>query len=110
MIIDYLDIKCITVLPPEAQSPLLVNANTILPFAIAFQCLQLETAQEIAVRARSAWARQIEDADVVQRILQHLGLWAPRQNEPSPPALKAGVESANHADNVLTYHPVPNIA
>lgn len=50
----------------------------------------------------------INDAGVVQRILKHLGLWAPRQNERAPPALDA--ELARSADNVLTYHPVPDIA
>lgn len=49
----------------------------------------------------------INDADVVQRILKHLGLWAPQQNERAPPA---GIEVVLPADNVLTYHPVPDIA
>ena len=40
MIIGYLDIKCITVLPPETQSPLRVNADAMLSFAVAFQWLQ----------------------------------------------------------------------
>ena len=97
-----------------------------------------EVAQEIAARARSTWARLIQkvyevdplecprckapmrvialigEADVIQRILKHLGLWAPpqwaAQNERAPPAVKAGVEAPIHADNVLTYHPVPAIA
>ena len=49
----------------------------------------------------------INDAGVVQRILKHLGLWVPRQNERTPPA---GIEAALPADNVLTYHSVPDIA
>jgi hypothetical protein len=49
----------------------------------------------------------INDAGVVQRILKHLGLWVPRQNERAPPA---GIEAALPADNVLTYHPVRDIA
>lgn len=49
----------------------------------------------------------INNASVVQRILKHLGLWAPRQNERAPPA---GIEAALPADNVLSYHPVPDIA
>ena len=88
--------------------------------------------EEIATRARASWARLIKkvyevdplecpkckgpmrvialinDACVVQRILKHLGLWAPRQNERAPPALDT--ELALPADNVLTYHPVPDIA
>jgi len=40
MIIGYLDVKCITVLPLETQPPLLVDADAMLPFAVAFQCLQ----------------------------------------------------------------------
>ena len=87
--------------------------------------------QEIATRARASWARLIKkvyevdplecpkckgpmrvialinDVGVVQRILKHLGLWVPRQNERTPPA---GIEAALPADNVLTYHPVPDIA
>ena len=49
----------------------------------------------------------INDVGVVQRILKHLGLWVPRQNERTPPA---GIEAALPADNVLTYHSVPDIA
>ena len=49
----------------------------------------------------------INDAGVVQRILKHLGLWAPRQNERAPPA---ATEAVLPAGNVLTYHPVPDIA
>ena len=52
----------------------------------------------------------INDAGVVQRILKHLGLWAPRQNERASPALDASIEAALPADNVLTCHPVRDIA
>jgi hypothetical protein len=43
-----------------------------------------------------------------QRILEHLGLWAPRAMQRSPPL---GSEAwPVHASLPLTYHPVPNIA
>lgn len=88
-------------------------------------------AELCCARARTSWARLIykvyevdpliclvckgpmhiialiDDADVIRRILTHLGRWAPRaerQRERAPP-LKA--EGANLE---LTYHPVPDIA
>lgn len=52
----------------------------------------------------------IDDAHVIERVLKHLGIWAPRKNPPpyerAPP--RGGPESG--APNVLTYHPVPDIA
>jgi hypothetical protein len=84
---------------------------------------------EIAARARSAWARLIhkvyevdrlecpkcgapmhvialiDDTEVIRRILEHLGRWAPREvrrNQRAPPKQPPVRE--------LTYHPVPDIA
>ena len=51
----------------------------------------------------------IEDSEVIRRILRHLGLWAPQQPPQrihGPPA----PELAGSSPNVLTYHPVPDIA
>ena len=56
----------------------------------------------------------IDDAHVIERILKHLGIWAPRQSAPqyerSPS--RGGPESGapKPPPNVLTYHPVPDIA
>ncbi len=110
-----------------------VRAKRAAAVAVSPVTQEPEAAQEIAVRARSAWARLIKkvyevdplecprckgpmrvialikDVDVVRRILQHLGLWAPRQHERSPPTIRA-IEPAHHPDNVLSYHPVPDIA
>ena len=50
----------------------------------------------------------IEDPGVTRRILEHLGLWAPRPTERSPP-----VDPASWPPYVslpLTLHPVPDIA
>lgn len=50
----------------------------------------------------------IEDAGVIRRILEHLGLWAPQVKERSPP-----LDSASwlpYASVLLTYRPVPGIA
>ena len=97
-----------------------------------------EDTQAVAARARSAWARLIhkvyevdplvcpkchgpmkvialiDDVDVIERILKHLGIWAPRQNAPQyeRPPPRGGPESGatKPAPNVLTYHPVPEIA
>jgi len=50
----------------------------------------------------------IEDAGVIQRILEHLGLWAPLATERGPPP---GIESwPRHASLLLTHHPAPDIA
>ncbi len=50
----------------------------------------------------------IEDPAVTRRILEHLGLWAPRAMQRSPPR---GPEAwPVHASQPLTYHPVPDIA
>ena len=54
----------------------------------------------------------IDDADVIERILKHLGAWAPRrdavQAERPPP--QQGVDASVGPANVFTYHPVPDIA
>jgi hypothetical protein len=50
----------------------------------------------------------IEDPRVVRRILEHLGHWAPRAMQRSPPP---GLEAwPVHASLPLTYRPVPDIA
>ena len=86
--------------------------------------------EPVAARARSNWARLIhkvyevdplecpkckgpmrvisliEDADVIRRILCHLGIWAPQQPlgpNHGPPA----PDRPESPLNVLTYHPVP---
>jgi hypothetical protein len=89
-------------------------------------------ATEFAARVRAAWARLIrkvyeaealecpkckgpmrvialiENPGVIQRILEHLGLWAPLATERSPPRVAA--TWPRHANLPLTYHPVPDIA
>ena len=89
----------------------------------------------VAARARSSWARLIhkvyevdplkcakcqgpmrvialiEDAAVIRRILEHLGLWAPRhlaQSARSPPVRQPNTDAPT--PNTWTYHPVPDIA
>lgn len=41
MIVDNLDVESIAILPPEADAPLLVNADAVLARAVAFECLEL---------------------------------------------------------------------
>ena len=60
-------------------------------------------------RARSEWDQTrslalIEDAEVVRRILEHLGLWAPLPTERSPPL--AAASWPRRANLPLTYHPL----
>lgn len=50
----------------------------------------------------------IEDAKVIWRILEHLGLWAPPVKERSPPL--DPTSWPRYASLPLTYHPVPDIA
>jgi len=50
----------------------------------------------------------IENPAIIQRILEHLGLWAPLATERSPPLVAA--TWPRHASLPLTYHPVPDIA
>ena len=55
----------------------------------------------------------IEDAEVIRRILEHLGLWAPRQarqNQRPPPGDAKGIYETKSPVRELTYHPVPDIA
>ena len=93
--------------------------------------------QEVAARARSAWARLIhkvyevdplecpkcgapmhvialiDDAIVIRRILEHLGCWAPRdarQNQRAPPGDAKDLDGLKPPVRELTYHPVPDIA
>jgi hypothetical protein len=52
----------------------------------------------------------IDDAEVIRRILEHLGCWAPREvqrNQRAPPRNGKGPKSPARE---LTYHPVPDIA
>jgi len=90
-----------------------------------------------AARAQSAWARLIhkvyevdplecpkcgapmhvialiDDAEVIRRILQYLGRWAPRQgrqNQRAPPGDAKGIGGLKPLVRELTYHPVPDIA
>ena len=96
-----------------------------------------EDAQVVAARAKSAWAplihkvyevdplacpkcgarmhviALIDDATVIRRILEHLGLWAPRkprQNQRAPPAARKGIDGLKPPAQEWTYHPVPDIA
>jgi len=93
-----------------------------------------EDGPEIAARARSAWARLIhkvyevdplecpkcgapmhvialiDDATVIRRILEHLGRWAPRQNQRAPPGDAKNLDGLRPPVRELTYHPVPDIA
>ncbi len=106
--------------------------KTCLQAGVAPPSLGEAPATEFAARAKAAWARLIrkvyeadplecpkcrgpmrvialiENPGVIQRILEHLGLWAPLATERSPPL---GPPSwPRHASLPLTYHPVPDIA
>ncbi len=97
----------------------------------------LDGAEVVAARAKSAWARLIhkvyevdplvcakcgapmqvialiDDARVIRRILEHLGLWAPRkprQNQRAPPGDDKGIDGLKPAVQEWTYHPFPDIA
>jgi len=52
MIVDDLDVKGVTVTPPETDPPLLVDPDAVLALAIAFQSLEL-------VRARNQKVFQV---------------------------------------------------
>ena len=92
-----------------------------------------EPASEFAARAKAAWARLIrkvyeadplvcpqcggplrvialiEDAEVIRRILEHPGRWAPEATERGPPV--AAADWPENAVIPFTYnHPVPDIA
>jgi len=97
----------------------------------------LDGAEVVAARAKSAWARLIhkvyevdplvcakcgtpmhvialiDDATVIRRILEHLGLWAPRkprQIQRAPPGNGKGIDGPKPPVREWTYHPVPHIA
>ena len=97
-------------------------------------CVAVEEADApTAARARSTWARLIhkvyevdplecpkcngpmrvialiEDSNAIRKMLSHLGLWAPPQPlrpQHGPP----GRRQSGAPANILTYHPVPDIA
>jgi hypothetical protein len=93
-----------------------------------------EDGQVVAARARSAWARLIykvyevdplecpkckgpmrvialiDDPAVIRQILEHLGRWAPRQQQRAPPRRGAGDAGPKQSTCELTRHPVPDIA
>jgi len=52
MIIDDLDIECVTATPPETDPPLPVDPNAVLALPITFQSLKL-------IRARNRKVRQV---------------------------------------------------
>ena len=55
----------------------------------------------------------IDDAEVIRRILEHLGRWAPRQarqNQRAPPRDAKGIDGLKPPVHEWTYHPVPDIA
>ncbi len=97
----------------------------------------LDGAEVVAARAKLSWARLIhkvyevdplicakcgtpmhvialiDDATVIRRILEHLGLWAPRKpqrNQRAPPADEKGIDGPKPPLQEWTYHPVPEIA
>ena len=40
VIVNYLNIMCVTVAPDETETPLIVDANAMLPFSLAMQLFQ----------------------------------------------------------------------
>jgi len=50
----------------------------------------------------------IEDSQVIRRVLEHLGMWAPQVKEQSPPLDSASWPA--YASLPSTYHRVPDIA
>lgn len=44
MIVYYLDVECISLLPHEADSVLVIDSNALLSQTIAFQCFEIVTA------------------------------------------------------------------
>ena len=52
MIIDDLDIECVTVTPPEADPPLLVDPNAVLALPITLQSLKLIRARNRKILKR----------------------------------------------------------
>jgi hypothetical protein len=52
----------------------------------------------------------IDDADVIRRILEHLGRWAPRQNQRAPPLQDIRDAGPTRSTWELTRHPVSDIA
>ena len=52
----------------------------------------------------------IDDAEVIRRILEHLGRWALRQKPRAPPQRRLDVERPTQALQELTYRPLPDIA
>ena len=84
---------------------------TVLP-AIPAKLLELGFRSEVFKLLVSEGAL-LEDAAVLRRILEHWGLWAPRQLAPSarsPPARQPDADVLTLAPNAWTYHPVPDIA
>ena len=49
VIVGDLDVVRVAVLPPEADAPLIVDANTVLPGAIPFQLLQAISGRDAEV-------------------------------------------------------------
>jgi hypothetical protein len=52
----------------------------------------------------------IDNAEVIRRILEHLGRWAPRPKQRAPPQRATGYAAPKQSTCELTRHPVPEIA
>ena len=97
----------------------------------------IDAAEVVSARAKSSWARLIhkvyevnplecpkcgapmrvialiDDETVIRRILEHLGIWAPReprQNQRAPPADRKVIDGPKPPVQEWTYHAVPDIA
>ena len=94
----------------------------------------VENLSQFAVRAKAAWARLIrkvyevdpltcprckgtmriialiEEPEVIQRILTHLGLWRPEALPGLERAPPRGGESSAGVSAPFIYHPVPDVA
>lgn len=52
MIVNDLDLECITIVPPETDSPLIIDSNAVLAGPIAAELLQAVSWRDAKVRER----------------------------------------------------------
>lgn len=108
MIIDDLNVKCMTLTPTEADSPLLVDPNAVLTLPITFQSLKLIRAwnQKVLQVSSRVQLLQLHQRPLLNVAGKSLGVLA----TPDPLGLPAtkGLDHVAiltcHVSNVKYYH------
>jgi hypothetical protein len=94
VIVHDLDFVNVALSPHEAETPLVVNPNAILPFAIPMQCLQ-------AIAGRSCQIAQFRGAVQLPKLSPRNALNSPKAPAGLPTVKSPGFGAAERLDHGL---------